>query len=79
MEMLALWVRSAAQAPNDPRSFTPLFLAEMARLQDPPVDLAGSRYTRPGRGDGPPVDLRGAPRSEQLRLTLLEVELIAAA
>ena len=51
----------------------------MARLQDPPVDLAGSRYTRPGRGDGAPVDLRGVPRSEQLRLTLLEVELIAAA
>lgn len=79
MEMLALWVREAAGAPNDPRSFTPLFLAEMARLQDPPVDLGGSRYTRPGRGAGAPVDLRGAPRSEQLRLTLLEIELMAAA
>lgn len=79
MEMLALWVRAAAEDPNDPRNFTPLFLAEMARLQDPPLDLAGSHFTRPGRGDGPPVDLRGAPRSQQLRLTLLEIQLIAAA
>ena len=79
MEMFAVWVREAAQNPSDPRSFTPLFLAEMARLQDPPVDLGGSRYTRPGRGDGAPVDLRGAPRSDQLRLSLLEIELIAAA
>ena len=79
MDMLAQWVSAAAQTPNDPRSFTPLFLAEMARLQDAPVDLLGSRYARPGRGEGPPVDLRGAPRSAQLRLTLLEIELIAAA
>ena len=79
MEMFALWVQAAAQNPDDPRSFTPLFLAEMARLQDPPVDLAGSRYRRPGRGAGAPVDLRGAARSQQLRLTLLEMQLIAAA
>ena len=79
MEMFAQWVRVAAQDPADPRHFTPLFLAAMARLQDPPLDLAGSRFARPGRGDGEPVDLRGAPRSQQLRLTLLEIQLIAAA
>lgn len=79
MEMFETWVRQAAEDPNDPRSFTPLFLAEMARLQDPPLDLAGSRFTRPGRAPGAPVDLRGAPRSQQLRLTLLELELLAAA
>jgi hypothetical protein len=78
MEMLAAWVRNAAANPNDPRNFTPLFLAEMARLQDPPVDLLGSRFTRTGRGDGAPVDLRGGPRSGQLRLTLLEIQLMAA-
>lgn len=79
MELFAVWVREAAKAPDDPRNFTPLFLAEMARLQDPPVDLAGSRFHRPGRGRGAPVDLRGPPRSAQLRLTLLELQLIAAA
>ena len=79
MEMLAVWVREAAKDPDDPRNFTPLFLAEMARLQDPPVDLVGSRFHRPGRGPGAPVDLRGPPRSAQLRLTLLELQLIAAA
>ena len=35
MHMLGEWVRAAAANPSDPRSFTPLFLAEMARLQDP--------------------------------------------
>jgi hypothetical protein len=79
MEMLAAWVRNAAAKPNEPRNFTPLFLAEMARLQDPPVDLLGSRFARTGRGEGAPVDLRGGPRSGQLRLTLLEIQLMAAA
>lgn len=79
MEMLAVWVREAAKDPDDPRNFTPLFLAEMARLQNPPVDLTGSRFSRPGRGPGLPVDLRGPPRSAQLRLTLLELQLFAAA
>ena len=79
MELFATWVREAARDPDDPRNFTPLFLAEMARLQDPPVDLAGSRFQRPGRGPGAPVDLRGPPRSAQMRLTLLEMQLIAAA
>lgn len=78
MEMFAVWVREAAANPHDPHSFTPLFLAEMARLQDAPVDLAGSRFSRPRRGDGPPVDL-AAFRSQQFRLTLLEIQLFAAA
>lgn len=78
MEMFAVWVREAVANPNDPHSFTPLFLAEMARLQDAPVDLAGSRFARPRRGDGPPVDLAGF-RSQQFRLTLLEIQLFAAA
>lgn len=79
MAMLGDWVRAAAADPDNPESFTPLFLAEMARLQDAPVDLLGSRYARPGRGEGPEVDLRGAPRAQQLRWTLLELELFAAA
>lgn len=79
MEMLGTWVKNAAANPGDPRNFTPLFLAEMARLQDPPVDLLGTPMSRIGRGDGPPVDLRGGPRSGRLRLTLLEIQLIAAA
>jgi hypothetical protein len=78
MEMFAVWVQAAAANPSDPRSFTPLFLAEMARLQEAPVDLAGSRFARPRRGEGPPVDLRGI-RSQQLRFTLLEIQLVAAA
>jgi hypothetical protein len=72
-------VRAAAADPGNPESFTPLFLAEMARLQDAPVDLLGSHYARPGRREGPDVDLRGAPRSQQLRWTLLEIQLFAAA
>lgn len=79
MQMLGTWVRNAAANPNDPRNFTPLFLAEMARLQDPPVDLLGTPLSRIGRGDGAPVDLRGGPRSGRLRLTLLEIQLMAAA
>ncbi len=56
------WIAQARRRPRDPRSFTPLFLAEMARLQRPAVDLARGEY-RPG----------------ELRLTLLEGELLAAA
>lgn len=79
MQMLGMWVRNAAANPNDPRNFTPLFLAEMARLQDSPVDLLGTPRSRIGRGDGAPVDLRGGPRASRLRLTLLEIQLMAAA
>lgn len=79
MRMLELWVRKAAEAPDDPRSFTPLFLAEMARLQGPPVDLAGPRHVSPVLGEDAQVPRRGTPRSTQLRLTLLEMELIVAA
>lgn len=80
MALLDAWVREAVRNPDDPRNFTPLFLAEMARLQDAPVDLTGSRWTRPGRGgEGVPVDLRAAPRSQQLRWTLLELQLFGAA
>lgn len=79
MQLLSGWVRNAAAAPDDPRSFTPLFLAEMARLQDPPIDLLGTPFNRIGRRDGPPMDLRGNPRSARLRLTLLEIQLISAA
>ena len=78
MEMFAIWVREAATNPDDPHSFTPLFLAEMARRQDATLDLAGSRFSRPRRGDGPPVNLGGA-RSQQFRLSLLEIQLFAAA
>lgn len=79
MQMLGTWVSNAAANPGDPRNFTPLFLAEMARLQDPPVDLLGTPLSRVGRGDGAPVDLRGGPRAGRLRLTLLEIQLMAAA
>ena len=79
MAMLSAWVRNALANPNDPRSFTPLFLAEMARLQDPPIDLLGSRFSRIARGEGAPVDLRSGPRSGQLRVTLLELQLLAGA
>lgn len=33
------WIAKARARPADPRSFTPLFLAEMARFQRPAVDL----------------------------------------
>jgi hypothetical protein len=79
MQLLSAWVRNAAAKPDDPRSFTPLFLAEMARLQDPPIDLLGTQFSRIGRGDGPPMDLRGNPRAARLRLTLLEIQLLSAA
>jgi hypothetical protein len=79
VEALREWTAIAAQDPSNPRSFTPLFLAEMARLQDPPVDLLGSYDERPGRGDGPPVDLRSPYRSALLRFSLLELQLFAAA
>lgn len=79
LRLLDTWVRDAAKRPNDPESFNPLFLAEMARLQQAPFDLLGSRYVRPARGTALPVDLRGGPRSDDYRMTLLEMQLFLAA
>lgn len=77
MAFLAAWVSEAAKHPEDPRSFTPLFLAEMARLQAAPVDLFGAKRVSPLDDDPPPM--RGAPRAAQLKWTLLEMQLFAAA
>lgn len=80
LDFLDAWVREALEDPQDPRNFTPLFLAEMARRQDPPVDLLGSGLPRLGRANGAiPLAPRGAPSSERMRLTLLEMQLFAAA
>lgn len=79
LQLLDAWVREAAKHPDDPQSFTPLFLAEMARLQEAPFDLLGSEYMRPSRGADQPVDLRGAPRADDYRMTLLEMQLFLAA
>ena len=79
MVFLAAWVNEAAKHPEDPRSFTPLFLAEMARLQGAPVDLTGAHYISPALGEDAQAHKRTAPRSTQLRFTLLEMDLFAAA
>ncbi len=79
LELLDTWVREAAKHPDDPESFTPLFLAEMARLQQAPFDLLGSEYMRPSRGAGTQVDLRGGPRADDYQLTLLEMQMFLAA
>ena len=63
MAFLSDWVREAAKDPDHPDSFTPLFLAEMARRQGRPVDLAAAE----------PVDPVGHGWS------LLELSLFAAA
>ena len=67
MAFLAAWVNEAAQHPEDPRSFTPLFLAEMARLQGAPVDLTGERYVAPTADDDARPRKRTAPRSKSSR------------
>lgn len=78
-QSLERWVREAAKDPNNPHSFTPLFIAEMVRLQETPVDLLDPRDTASAAsGAGVPVHSR-APRSTQTRLTLLEMELFVAA
>ncbi len=59
VQFLSIWVTESRMDPENPHSFTPLFLAEMARRQDPPVDLAAGSY-----------------RPEELRLTLLELQLL---
>jgi hypothetical protein len=38
--MLQEFVTGAQALPNDPNSFTPLFLQAMGKIQDPPVDLS---------------------------------------
>jgi hypothetical protein len=40
VDFIAAWVKAAGEDPSDPQSFTPLFLAEMAKHQIPAVDLA---------------------------------------
>ncbi|MDQ2701913.1 MAG: hypothetical protein M3Y70_03680 [Pseudomonadota bacterium] len=76
---LERWVQSAAKAPEDPASFAPLFITEMVRLQDPPVDLADPQRRALGR-PGSDLPVKGAgPRSGQTRLTLLEMQLILGA
>jgi hypothetical protein len=62
VKLLAAWVRQARRHPSDPQSFTPLFLAAMAKHQEPPLNLAKPRYD-----------------ASDLRLTLLETELVSAA
>lgn len=79
LRLLDTWVRAAAKDPDDPESFTPLFLAEMARLQQAPFDLLGSEYMRPSRGTDLPIDLRGGPRADDYQLTLLEMQMFLAA
>ncbi len=43
IDFLALWIDAAEESPSDPQSFTPLFLAEMARHQVPAVDLSSGK------------------------------------
>ena len=40
IDFLAAWINAAGESPSDPQSFTPLFLAEMAKHQIPAVDLS---------------------------------------
>ncbi|MEX2430558.1 MAG: hypothetical protein WD645_01405, partial [Dehalococcoidia bacterium] len=61
-DLLARWTAEAQKQPEDPLSFTPLFLAELAKRQAPAVDIAAGGY-----------------EPEALRLTLLELQLFAAA
>jgi hypothetical protein len=79
VNLMAAWIGEAAKNPEDPRSFTPLFIAEMAKRQDPPMDIAAGQHIRMGWLGAPPIDLAGAPQSQQLRFTLLELQLFAAA
>lgn len=42
---LRIWVRRARRRPRHPLSFTPLFLEEMARRQQPSIRLRSGRYS----------------------------------
>jgi hypothetical protein len=76
---LERWVQEAAKDPEAEASFVPLFIAGMARLQDPPVDLADPQRRALGR-PGSDLPVKGAgPRSGQTRLSLLEMQLVIAA
>jgi hypothetical protein len=78
-QSLERWAQQAAKDPHDPHSFAPLFIAEMVRLQETPVDLLNPRGAASARaGAEVPVHSKG-PRSAQTRLTLLEMELFVAA
>ena len=43
--LLASWVALAQKNPNSPHSFTPLFVAEMAKYQKPSIDIAAGEYS----------------------------------
>ena len=43
-DFMTTWVRGAAKRPGRVESFAPLLLAEMARRQQPPLDLAAGAY-----------------------------------
>jgi hypothetical protein len=45
MRLLATWVTEARGRPQDPLSFTPLFLTEMAKRQRPAVDIGADSTT----------------------------------
>ena len=44
-QVVRAWVRDAQQNPDDPRNFTPLFLAGMARQQRPAVDIGSEDWS----------------------------------
>ncbi|HEU4563489.1 MAG TPA: hypothetical protein VFS05_02530 [Gemmatimonadaceae bacterium] len=43
--LVRAWVQEAQRRPDDPDSFTPLFLAGMARQQQPAIDLAADDWS----------------------------------
>jgi hypothetical protein len=43
-KVLRVWVAQARRHPRDPQSFAPLFVAEMAKLQQPAIDIRRGRY-----------------------------------
>lgn len=44
VKLLKVWIAEAKKLPNDPRSFTPLFLNNMALRQSPSLNLAAGGY-----------------------------------
>ena len=43
IQFLSVWIQGAQLEPNDPHSFTPLFLNEMAKRQTPSINLADGK------------------------------------